>query len=281
MKILESASVKDRKHLLELFPIASLREAWPSIKGPKEDLCYTIAEKQPVDEIVKFIDAYFSCCKQHVYIYSNDGTKIEFPASIEGGEKVFEVPGDRAIYVYRTVYDVILKNPPEDASLEFLWSVLIESTATSVIVRFIIFEKSLTSYFDRPFYVSDRSVEEKSVLKALTANFPIQPTDLHKGVKKLWSEDFMDSTRAEYKKPISTARESMDEERGIKEHYPELYEVLQEAPLFNTVFALKNNEKNSVSVFLVDPSRGYIAFLRYSGKSGDTDFVIREILKNN
>lgn len=281
MKILDSAGVKDRKHLLELFPIASLREAWPSIKGPKEDLCYTIAEKQPVSEIIKFIDEYFSCCKQHVYVYSHEQKNITFPEFIEGGEKVFEVPGKRSIYVYRTVYEVILKNPAEEESLEFLWPVLIEATATNLIVRFIIFEKSLTSFFDRSFYVSGRSVEEKSVLKALTAQFAIQQTDLHKGVKKLWSEDFMDSTRAEYKKPISMAKESMDEDRGIKEHYPELYEMLQEAPLFNTLFALKNNEENSVSVFLVDPSRGYIAFLRYSGKSGDTDFVIREILKNN
>ncbi len=279
MKMIESASVKDRKHLLELFPISNLKEAWPSIKGTKEDICYTVAEKQSAKEIVKFIADYFSCCKQHVYVFSYAGQKIVLPDSIEGGEKVFE-SDDRGLYIYRTIYDVTLKNPSEDTSLEFLWPVLIEKSISNLIVRFVVLERSLASYLDRAFWVGDKSVEEKTVLKALGIKFSLEPTDLHKGVKKLWSDDFMDSTRAEYKKPISTARESMDEERGIKEHYPELYEILQDAPLFNTVFTLKKTD-NSVSVFLVDPSRGYLSFLRYSGKSGDTDFVIQEILKSN
>jgi hypothetical protein len=33
MPILESASVHDIKHLLEMFPIANIRRSWPDLKG--------------------------------------------------------------------------------------------------------------------------------------------------------------------------------------------------------------------------------------------------------
>lgn len=281
MNILESASVKDRKHLLELFPITNLRASWPSVNGTKDDLCYSVAEKQPINEIVGFIDEHLSCCKQHVYIFSRSEGPVTLPPLIVGGEKVHEVAGDHALYIIRTAYDVTLKDPLEDASLEFLWPVRVEITGGYVIIRFVVLEKNLSSYFDRSYYVGGRSIDEKTVLKLLKNTLSLEPADLHKGVKKLWAEDFMDSTRAEYKKPISMARESMDEDRGIKEHNPELYGVLQDSPLFNTVFTLSKKNKRSVSAFVVDPSRGYIAFLRYSETSGDTDFVIRAIIKSN
>lgn len=44
MGVLESASVQDRKRLLELFPIGNLRGAWPSMKGTKEEVCFAVAE---------------------------------------------------------------------------------------------------------------------------------------------------------------------------------------------------------------------------------------------
>jgi hypothetical protein len=281
MSILESSTVQDRKRLLELFPIINLRQAWSSLKGTKEELCYSVAEQQPVQELIQFLDEHLSCCKQHVYVCSRPGSFTALPVSIEGGEKVFDLDGDHALYIIRSRYSIILRDPLEDATLEFLWPVRLEITKEQVIVRFVVLEKNISSYFERPYYISDRSVDEKSVLKSLTEKFSLQPIDLHKGIKKLWVDGFMDSTRTEYKKPISTAKEAMDEERGIREHNPELYEVLLESPLFNTLFALSETLDRSVSVFSVDPSRGYIAFPRYSETSGDTDFVVREILKHN
>jgi hypothetical protein len=105
--------------------------------------------------------------------------------------------------------------------------------------------------------------------------------DLHKGIKKLWSEDFMDSPSTGYKTAVSTAREAMDEERGIKEYNPVLYEELQESPLFSSLFQMAPDRGHKVSVMSVDASRGYIAFPRYSENAADTQFVIQKILQNN
>jgi hypothetical protein len=73
----------------------------------------------------------------------------------------------------------------------------------------------------------------------------------------------------------------MDEERGIREHNPTLYETLLESPLFATMFQVNPESKCDVSVFLADPSRGYLAFPRYTARKGDTDRVISEILRQN
>jgi hypothetical protein len=73
----------------------------------------------------------------------------------------------------------------------------------------------------------------------------------------------------------------MDEELGIKENDPDLYEVLVESPVFNAMFQLSPDRGHHVSVVSVDRSRGYIAFPRYSDTPGDTDFVVREILRRN
>lgn len=222
-----------------------------------------------------------SCCKQHVYVCSSPDGTTEFPKTIPGGEKIFEVPGEHALYVARVLYGLVLRDPLEDAMLEFLWPIRIDNMNGHTVVRFVVLEKNLSSYFERPYYVSDRSVDEKAILKQLAESYSLEQTDLHKGVKKLWADGFMDSTRAEYKKPLSTAREMMDQDMGIKEHNPELYEVLLESVLYNALFSLSPDSKRSVSTFSVDPSRGYIGFPRYSTTSGDTDFVIREIVKHN
>jgi len=43
-------------------------------------------------------------------------------------------------------------------------------------------------------------------------------SDLHKGVKSLWEDEFMDSPRIKFKKPMSVASEAMDEELGIRQN---------------------------------------------------------------
>ena len=73
----------------------------------------------------------------------------------------------------------------------------------------------------------------------------------------------------------------MDRGKGIREHYPELYEVIVDSPLFKTIFLIPDNKHTTVTAVVVDPAKGYISFPRYTEKKGDTDFVINEILRFN
>jgi hypothetical protein len=277
MPILEHSSVDDRKRLLELFPLADLRETWPH-KGTKEELCYAAASDASPDQlakVVKFADDHICCCKQHIYVFAHDGSAT-LPESIVDGEKVFE-DESHALYLARVSYVVVLRNPLEETTLEFLWPVRIERTDHYLIVRCVVLEKNTSSYFDRPAYVARKSLNEKSVLAGIPPE--AAAADINKGIKKLWADGYIESTRSDYKKPYSTATEKMDEERGIKEHYPEVYAIMQEAPLYLTVFEVTDNE-NSVESFSTDPSHGLIGFTSYSDL-GDTDVIIDKILTSN
>jgi hypothetical protein len=280
---LPGASTQNVKRLLELFPIGILREVW-NLKGTKEEVCQAVAEQQPADQIINFVDTHLSCCKQHVHVFDRGENAVALPDTLQGLAPI-KVTADNALFILRSEYSVVLKDPYEDATLEFLWPVRIELTDAHLIARFVVLEKNLGSYFERPYLLNSRSADEKDVVRELATGLGVATADLHAGVKKLWIENYMDSSRARYKRPQSLAFEAMDEERGIKEHDPELYERLLDSVLFASTFVINSEHGRgkdlTVGVVSIDPSTGYIAFPRYADRVGDTDRVIREILTNN
>jgi hypothetical protein len=290
MSLLESASAQDIKRLLELFPVSSLKTEWEEHKKDnKAEVCFAAATAKDIKRITKFISDHLSCCRQHVYIFSHALPIGKLPnIDFSGGEKISQsVSSGRVqrLYLIKLRYNVVLRNPLEESSLEFIWPFSLEFQADYLIVRFVTLEKNIVTYFEgRPAYVDSRSADEKSILQDIftAIGTTLSPTDLHKGVKHLWSDGFMDSPKTHYKKSISTASEAMDEERGIKEFYPELYDLVKDSLLLNALFIVSPRDDHfSVSAFSMEPSKGCINFPRYSDRSGDTDYVVNEILRHN
>jgi hypothetical protein len=275
---LEAAPVQDLKRLLELFPVSSLRHAWPDVKGTKEEICFTVSQAKDYERIAAFVSEHFSYCKQHVYAF-NAPEGGGFPETLCDEPATITQPNS-ALFIVRVRYEVVLRDPLEETTLDFLWPIRLELAENGkfALVRFVVLEKSVTPYFDRPCYVPGRSIEEKDVV-AEVSEWAGARVDLHKGIKQLWDTGFMDSSQAKLKKALSMASETMDEELGIREHNPELYGQIVENTLLSALFAISDN-KIGVTVFSVQPSNGYLAFLRYSEKGG-TDHVISEILRNN
>src|SRR5579862_2480887 len=85
--ILQNASIQDRKRLLELFSIASIKETWPEIKGTKEEICFAVSQVASPADVVTFINANLGRCKQHVYIF-NRPEQAALPNAMIGGEVV-------------------------------------------------------------------------------------------------------------------------------------------------------------------------------------------------
>ena len=277
MPILQTATLQDRKRLLELFPLAVLRAAWPDLKGTKEEVCYAAAEATTAEALGAFVHANLPRCKQHVYLFDSNREPAELPSTVSGGEKI--PVGGEALYIIRTSYSVVLKDPLEETELDFLWPVLIQRRQEHVVAHFVALEKDVASYFERQCYVVRKSIQEKTALQDVgLAHEP--RTDIHKGIKTLWDNGFMDSPRAKFKKPKSLASEAMDEALGIREHNPELYEVLADSILLNTLFFI-NDRECGVSAFSADCANGYLAFPRYSEAEKNTNFVIDEILRLN
>lgn len=281
MPILQAASVQDRKRLLELFPVAVFRETYPHLTGTKEELCYAVANESTPDQLTAVINANLARCKQHVYIFDR-GPDGNPPAAMNGGEMVCRsADRNESLYIVRTSYTVVLKDPLEEAELDFLWPIKVEAKPPAhLVVRFVALEKDVGSYFERQCYVVRRSIKEENVLADLGLA-QTRRTDIHKGIKALWDNGFMDSPRTKFKKPMSLASEAMDEERGIREHNPDLYELLQDSVLLNTFFAVNDDQRCGVSAFSADCTNGFLAFTRYSEAEGSTDFVIDEILRLN
>lgn len=280
--ILDQASIDDRKRLLELFPVKNLRQTFQP-RGAKEEIAYRAAADAQVAQIkrvAEFVDNHFSCCKQHVYVFRGDGN-VPLPSGVTDGEKVLDGPvrdgSTHALYMSRVTYDIVLRDPLEGATLDFLWPIEIESRPPYFIVSFVVLEKNASTYFDRPTYVAGKSLNEKLVLNPIVAG--LKPADINKGIKTLWQKGIIDSTRGQYKKPHSMAQEIMDEEKGIKEHNPDLYQVMQESPLYTTLFEV-TDDKNSVREFSTDPSHGIIGFSSYS-EQGDADGIVEQIISNN
>jgi hypothetical protein len=276
MPILQEATVKDRKRLLELFPVAVFREAHADLKGTKEEICYALAEQFTPEQMATFVRTHLGRCKQHVYIYDRGAGQVNLP-NVTGAEKV-QYNASEALYIVKTTFEIILKDPAEEAELEFLWPVLVQIKEHNIIVRFVALEKDVASYFERKCWVAGRTVDEKNVLDDLHLG---SATDIHRGIKTLWDEGFMDSPRTKYKKPQSLASEAMDEERGIKEHNPALYETLLDSVLLNTLFMIEEDQRCGTSAFLANCQNGFLAFPRYSDAERNTDFVIDAILGRN
>jgi hypothetical protein len=176
---------------------------------------------------------------------------------------------------------VFLQNPVERASIAFLWPLRIEVESPYVLVRFVVLEKNIASYFDRPSYPAERGISENDILEGVTTGLGLQRADITRGVKRLWHTDFMDGHHVRYKTPRSVASETMNEERGIKANHPELYATLRISPLTQMIFKIGAGRNVTVDTFSTDPSQGTLAFHKYSDNAGDTDRVIREILQRN
>jgi|HubBroStandDraft_6_1064221.scaffolds.fasta_scaffold12717_8 hypothetical protein len=287
MSVLASASSSDWENLLDLFPAKALREHWTDVKGKKEHICAQLASREKPSALVEFVHKYFSRCKLHVHVYSHNGEVKKVPSAGIGGERVKET-GDKssgsALYMYWAEFEGVLTEPYEKKKLKFLWPVRLDFDNASVRVTAVVMEKNLASYFEgRELIGPKKLTDEDAVLTALVGGLkiPLPPTDLHKGVKKLWQDDLVDCVRVRYKNPYSTDTTTMDEAHGIREKNPALYEALLKTPLINAQFRVKSKLFSDISIFSTDPTNGYIAFPRYTNDEGDTDNVVREILRLN
>ena len=285
MPVLSSASILEIERLLSLFPFDRLKEKWPNVKGKKHDRSSAIAAQRNRQTIIEFLDENLSCCKQHVFVFSTPKPLPHLPnLNIAGAEKLLKVAGQRELYLVKIRFDVVLRDPLEEASIEFLWPFRVEVMRDHLIIRFVVLEKNLSSYFGgRPSSTIRRTVDEDSILKEVKGLFngELQPTDIHKGIKTLWKNDFMDGTRTRYRKQRSTATEIMDETKHIKRDDPELYLVLLKSHLSNTLFQRTPTTQCEVPAFWIEAANGEIDFSRYTDKRGHTDFIIDEILRHN
>ena len=287
MAVLSAASARDLINLLELFPVSKIKDHWPK-KGHKEDVAKDVVASEKRPSIMEFVNQYFSCCKQHIYVFGHENEITKLPTAGTGsGERVLEKEGKdegSALFLYWAQFSAVLTDPYEGAKLKFLWPFRFEYTKSAAIVRLIVLEKNLSAHFgDRKYIAAKKETDEAVLISSMLNSLgpPLGKADLHKGIKKLWKDNSIDCVRVTYQDPDATESTKMNEECGIREKKPQLYDALLKVPLLDAKFKIKSKELSGASSFYTHPTDGFLAFTKYRANAMDTDNVVREILKHN
>lgn len=290
-EILKTSSVKSVQELLTLFSVKSLREKWSDFHGSKAQIALSAIGTKDWDNILSFIINKFGTCKQHNYIYSHDLTVKTFPKiTVVDADLVAQKISDESAIMYfvaKVKYKVIMWNPQGLESVHLLMPFSIEIIDGYLILRFITFEKNLDSYYGHSnHHIIEKSLDEKSFQEKLRvaaseAKIELAKADLHKGVKKLVETDKLGAIKAKIEKGKYTSTAAMNGEFEIKNDAPEVYEEYKKNTVHNSIYKCKIDEEFSVRNFSADLREGTIDFPSYGEREGDTEYVIKEILKYN
>jgi hypothetical protein len=105
-----------------------LRQGWPDLKGTKAEICFAAAETRDSQRICKFVDEQFTCCKQHVYTFLREPDVTAVPATLQDESAALEYAGTHSLFILRATYSVVLRDPLQEASIDFLWPIRLEIT---------------------------------------------------------------------------------------------------------------------------------------------------------
>ena len=278
------------KRLLKLFPIKIVKEYF-KLTGNADDVIEEISGDKSLQTIKKFAFSSLNSTKHHLYFFELD-TKIkrshlddDFPFTIEDESvskaefKIFLLP--------RISYNVVAFNPLESLELHFLQPIQILIKGSQLIIDFTIIEKNVKSYFNenRNAITTRGATHESETLETLIAyfatNFGVATTDLNKGVKYLWENDYIDSKKSQWLNDVSTSSEIMHIGYTLKESRPKVYASLINAPLEKTIFKYLKDDDYFCDEFSVDPCSGQVSFPKYPKDENQIVNVITEILKYN
>lgn len=272
--------------LFSLYPVSSLKEKWPDQKKKTEAVTWA-AGNVAATEIKQFLNEYFSCCKQHIYVLSHQNNIDNLPGfRLPDSEKLSEEKVGKSrhfLYLAEVEYHVVFTDPLGEDRIKFLWPIRLEFGRELLVARFVMMEKDIRVYFGPGVSRTvGRSLTEVNVLSHLKGVLDdLKPLDINKGVKYLWDKDRFDSIRAKYRKPNSMVTEAMDVGKGVKRTYPLTYKEIVKSPLYDCIFKMDAEDKTSIKAFSSDPTSGYLGFSAYSENRGDTDSFVSEIIGHN
>ena len=273
--------------LLALYPVSALREKWHEHQK-KADILAWAAENAAQKEIKPFLDEYFGCCKQHIHLFTHQNDIGDLPNfRLPDAEKISEIFEDgirRLLYIAEVEFHVVYTNPLGEDRIKFLWPIRLEFIRRILIVRFVMMEKDVRTYFGEGVSRTvGRSLSETDVNTHLgNVLTELEPLDINKGIKHLWEKDRIDGLKIRYRKAKSMSTETMDAGAGVKRTYPDLYKEIVKRPLFDSTFKTIGEDENVDDVtFRSDPSFGYLGFSTYTDRCDGRDKFVSEILRNN
>jgi hypothetical protein len=284
--LLAEATPLSLSRLLALFPVNALREKWHE-QRKKADILAWATQNASQKEIKQFLDEYFGNCKQHIYLFTHRSDVTDLPNfRLPDAEKISERSDDNVrqfLYLAEVEFHVVYTNPLGEDRIKFLWPIRLEFVGNILIVRFVMMEKDVRTYFGEGVSRTvGRSLTEPQInahLKNVLAELEV--LDINRGIKHLWNQDRIDGTKIRYRKAKSMSTESMDAGAGVKRTYPDLYKELVKRPLFDSTFKTLEEDENEEMTFRADPSNGYLGLSSYADDGDGRNSFVSEIIRHN
>lgn len=284
------------KRLLKLYPVSSLRKEFNIKVTGQEHVIQEIVSQNVAGTIIDFAKAHFDITKQHIYLFEAE-KNIDFDFHIVGLSNTITMNdilhGKNSATCFVPIeFTVFETNKNQVSKLEFLWPIRIQYFYNNKTKKYIfilkvtVLEREIGYFYENKVFVTNRSLEEKDLVKLVLDNFTANKRiyskiDLNKGIKELAEGDIIDFPSAKYRKSKSITTEIMDEDFTIKKNNPDVYEHLMKSPLERTTCKLTNPQKEEVDYFKVEPLEGKISFSTYSPTIDSVDNIISLVLNNN
>lgn len=286
-----------RNRLLNLFPKDAVHES-PHVDEQKKkaDAIEDVVDNVGDHELCDFVATNFGRLHQYVYLFEWNPPEDDLePDQFFSEEPIQTTQQEDEIHHYYLldhIYSLVTESSNRDPSIQreqlrFSRPVKVVIADDHLRVNFTTMQKSPSAYVDEDCNVITSSPHPKTKT-LLEANFlsttgivgHVHRMDINRGIKELWDRDDIDAPRVKYKRAVATSKDMMDEDLTVKEDDPDLYDELQDKPLFNTTFLLVG-DNSCTKYFVADPTKGTIIFRRYSSTRDCIDNVVREIVEAN
>lgn len=273
------------KRLLEGFSASILRSHFNE-DGNKNDVISNILKTKNSSQIESFVSDKFGTLHQHIYLLEKNSKNISSISNLlTGGKCIFKNIGTskgKWVFLYKIDLSYFCTQTNQTQKLLFLVPVKIEATSKKLILFFNTLARDLKSYFNYQIYPNRMPNLETIILDDLKSNISqtLYPLDLNKGIKYLWTIDYLDAFSVRNKKSKSMKQERMDENFTFKKQYPQEWKNIMLTPIEKTKFVCLKS-KPFVERFECNPNKGFISVTSYSEFDISVNKLVSLILKNN
>ncbi|TPN84054.1 hypothetical protein [Aquimarina algicola] len=272
--------------LLEAFPVKVLKQHFSLNEVKREKLIIKIMTSFSEAEIISFCFQNFGFLKQHIYVVSpNHKLQSNWTPVPKYFVSNAQIEGQKAYnLLFTATYDVFNSSKNQKEQIHFYVPTQIRSYEGYLIISINILERSISNYNGDTLVLLTKRLDESMYIDQINESLPkgisVVSSDLNKGIKALWHEDYVDAAYVKFKKSKSTSTEAMDEANTLKVIYPDVYQKIMASPIDKKV--LKVLDKTSVvKRFAIEPFKGKISISRFSDTNNAIVELVNLILSKN
>lgn len=275
------------KRLLKAYPVKVLKDVFNITGLSQNEVIEEILNSNSTLVIKNFAFTNFSFLRQHVYIYDISGVMDNAWTCDEDllhNQNIISANNKIINLLFTARYEVFNVGIAGLTEVLFFTPVQIKIINTKLIISINIQERDVSSLFSTSTFLTKKDMLDDEIINHIVQRMPLTTsltqTDLNRGIKQLWEEDFIDAAFVKFKKARSTSTEVMDEDFTLKVNMPVEYARLLNEPLQKNVFKILGSE-DIISHFTTEPTVGKLSFTKFPENINSIPELVNLILSKN